>query len=164
MERALLDAKRQSPVWGAYASDAGLCGRNGLVGQSSADRSSATRAASSAATVRALAQSAFVDEDDGTPFFLGFFLISGQRRCFQRRILSSSRSSARPTGRWQLHPSCRRIRQACEGWYLTPHSCSIKWATRHEVHKLVSYPSASGPRFKPRSIRRQSSGRKGALR
>src|SRR6516225_10222108 len=45
------------------------------------------------------AQSAFVDEDDGTALFLGFFLISGQRSCFHRRILSSSRSSARPTGR-----------------------------------------------------------------
>jgi hypothetical protein len=43
--------------------------------------------------VRALAQSAFVDEDDGTAFFLGFFLISGQRCCFHRRIFSSSRSS-----------------------------------------------------------------------
>src|SRR5215467_1473477 len=40
------------------------------------------------------AQSAFVDEDHGTAFFLGFFLISGQRSSFQRRILSSSRSSA----------------------------------------------------------------------
>src|SRR5215475_4627969 len=58
------------------------------------------------------AQSAFVDEDDGTALFLGFFLISGQRSCFHRRILSSSRSSARPTGRWQLHPNCRRIRHS----------------------------------------------------
>ena len=74
----------------------------------------------STAAVRALAQSAFVDEDDGPPLFFGLSLISGQRCCFQQRILFSSRSSARPTGRWQLHPSCRRIRQACEGWYLTP--------------------------------------------
>src|SRR5712691_2830569 len=117
-----------------------------------------------AAAVRALAQSAFVDEDDGAPLFLGFFLISGQRCCFHCRIFSSSRSSARPTGRWQLQPSCRRIRQACEGWYFTPHSCSIRWATRHEVHRLVSYPKACGPRFRPRSMRPKSSRRKRALR
>src|SRR5919109_2114236 len=66
------------------------------------------------AAVRALAQSTFVDEDDGTAFFPGFFLISGHRFCFHSRIFSSSRSSARPTGRWQLQPNCRRMRQACE--------------------------------------------------
>jgi hypothetical protein len=68
-----------------------------------------------AAAVRVLAQSAFVDEDDGPPLFLGFFLISGQRCCFHRRIFSSSRSSARPAGRWQLHPNLPRIRHACTG-------------------------------------------------
>src|SRR5438876_1696134 len=61
------------------------------------------------AAVRALAQSALVDEDDGAPLFAGFFLISGQRFCFHSRIFSSSRSSARPTGRWQLQPNCRRL-------------------------------------------------------
>jgi len=35
--------------------------------------------------MRALAQSAFINEDDGSPFFLGFFLSSGQRCFFQRR-------------------------------------------------------------------------------
>ena len=94
-----------------------------------------------AAAVRALTQSAFVDEDDGAAFVVGFFLISGQRCCFHRRILSSSRSCARPTGRWQLHPNCRRIRQACEGWYFTSHSCSIKWATRHEFTSWFRIPA-----------------------
>ena len=68
-----------------------------------------------AAAVRTLAQSALVDEDDCARLLSCFFLISGQRSCFRRRILSSSRSSALPTGRWQLHPSRRKIRQACEG-------------------------------------------------
>jgi len=56
------------------------------------------------------------------------------------------------------------MRQACEGSYFTPHSCSIRWATRADVHRLVSYPSACGPRFKPRSMRRKSSGRRRGLR
>src|SRR5215831_19468322 len=68
-----------------------------------------------ARAVRSLAQSTFVDEDDGAPFFLGFFLISTQRFSFHSRILASSRSRARPTGRWQLQPSFCRMRQACEG-------------------------------------------------
>src|ERR1700739_82065 len=65
--------------------------------------------------MRTFAQSTFVGEDDGSPFFLGFFLISTQRFFFHLRILASSRSRARPTGRWQLQPSFRRMRQACEG-------------------------------------------------
>ena len=69
-----------------------------------------------ATAMGALAQSAFVDEDDGTAFFLGFFLSSGQRSCFQRRIAASSRSRARPIGRGQLHPSCRKIRHTCPAW------------------------------------------------
>src|SRR6516225_7139877 len=68
-----------------------------------------------ARAVRSLAQSTFVGEDDSSPFFLGFFLISTQRFSFHSRILAWSRSRARPTGRWQLQPSCRKMRQACEG-------------------------------------------------
>jgi hypothetical protein len=57
---------------------------------------------------------------------LGLFLISGHRFCFQHWIAASSLSRARPVGRWQLHPICRRMRQACSEWYCTPHSVSIK--------------------------------------
>jgi hypothetical protein len=91
-----------------------------------------------AATMRALAQSAFIDEDDGSSLFLGFFLSSGHRCFFQRRMAGSFRSNARPAGRWQLQPICRRIFQTCPGWYRMPHSRSIKSATRGAVHKLVS--------------------------
>jgi hypothetical protein len=35
------------------------------------------------AAVRPLAQSAFVEKDDRSPLFLGFFLMSGQRTFFQ---------------------------------------------------------------------------------
>jgi len=58
-----------------------------------------------------LAQPTFVDEDDGAPLAERFFLSRGQRTRFQYRIASSSRSSARPVGRWQLHPSWRKMRQ-----------------------------------------------------
>jgi hypothetical protein len=101
----------------------------------------------SPAAVRALAQSAFVDEDDRAALLAGFFLMAGQRCLFQWRICSSFRSKARPVGRWQLHPSEIRIRQTWPGWYLMRNSCSIRWATRAEVQRPVSYPKASGPRW-----------------
>src|SRR5580658_885543 len=67
--------------------------------------------------VRALAQSAFVDEDDRAPFFSGFFLISGHVFRFQWPMASSSRSSARPVGRCGLQFSCRNSFQTCPAWY-----------------------------------------------
>ena len=67
------------------------------------------------APVGALAQPALVDEDDRLPLAGGVFFTAGHRRRFQRRIAASSRSKARPVGRWQLQPSCRRIRQTWPG-------------------------------------------------
>ena len=58
-----------------------------------------------------LAYSAFVDEDDRSPFGLGFFLIAGHSTRRQWRMPASLRSRARPTGRWQLHPRASRIFQ-----------------------------------------------------
>ena len=65
------------------------------------------------ATVWALAQSAFVDEDNRTPFFLGFFLIAGQVFRCHSRMASSLRSNARPAGRCGLQFSCRNSFQTC---------------------------------------------------
>jgi len=65
------------------------------------------------ATVRPLAQSAFVDEDDGAAFRLGFFLMAGQRSLFHCWMAASSRSSARPAGRCTLQFNWRRIFQTC---------------------------------------------------
>jgi hypothetical protein len=62
-----------------------------------------------------LAQTAFVDEDNGAAFFFSFFLISGQRRCCQSSIRTSFRSNARPTGCCTLQFSCRRTRHTCPG-------------------------------------------------
>jgi hypothetical protein len=56
------------------------------------------------ASMRALTQSAFVDEDDGTPFPAGFFLMAGQVLLFHVRICCSLRSRALPVGRCGLHP------------------------------------------------------------
>jgi len=69
-----------------------------------------------AAAVGSLAQPALVDEDDGLARPAGFFLSWGQRYFFQRWMASSSRSSARPAGRWQLQPNCPSRRQTCAGW------------------------------------------------
>src|SRR6185437_415021 len=76
-----------------------------------------------AAAMRTLAQSTFVDENDGAALVFGLFFNAGQRSRFHCLIFFSSRSKARPVGRWQLQPSWRRIRHACVGWYFTPHSC-----------------------------------------
>ena len=84
------------------------------------------------------------------------FFNAGQRCFFQRRIASSSRSKARPTGRWQLQPNCLKSLQTWVEVYRTPHSCSIKCATRWLVHRLVLYPNASGPCFSPCSMRFRS--------
>ena len=62
-----------------------------------------------ATAVWPLTQSAFVEENDRSLLFLGFFLMSGQVIFFQWRMAFSLRSSARPTGRWQLQPSDTRI-------------------------------------------------------
>ena len=61
-----------------------------------------------AATMRLLTQSAFVDEDDRTFFFAGFFLMAGQVLRCQPRMASSLRSRALPTGRCGLQPSAPR--------------------------------------------------------
>ena len=97
------------------------------------------------ATMRSLAQAAFVDEDNGLPLQMGFFLSSGHRLFFHLRIASSSRSNARVVGLWQLHPRFFSTFQTCPVWYLTPHSRSIRSATLQAVQRPVSYPSASGP-------------------
>lgn len=65
--------------------------------------------------MRPLAQTAFVYEDDRSALFLSFFLISGQRLCFQSAIKASFRSNARPTGCCTLQFNCRRTRQTCPG-------------------------------------------------
>ena len=67
------------------------------------------------AAVGPLGQSALVDEDDRLPLGGSVFFNAGQRTRFQWRIAASSRSSARPVGRWQLQPSRLRSRQTWLG-------------------------------------------------
>ena len=105
----------------------------------------------SAATVWSLVQSAFVDEDEGLVEPGSVVFDAGKRRFFQRRVASSSRSTERRTGRWQLQSNCFNSRQTWVELYRTPHSCSINCATCWLVHRLVAYPT-SGPRLSPLSI------------
>ncbi len=67
------------------------------------------------AAMRPLGQSALVDEDERLPVGGSVFFSAGQRTRFHRRMAASSRSSARPVGRWQLHPSCLRSRHTWPG-------------------------------------------------
>jgi len=65
--------------------------------------------------VGSLTQSALVHKNYGSALLERFFLISGQRTRFHCKIAGSSRWVARPTGRWQLQPKERKIRQTCPG-------------------------------------------------
>lgn len=76
---------------------------------------SLTARSPSSDAMRPLAQSAFVHKNYRAAVLKGFFLISGQRTRFHCKIAGSSRWVARPTGRWQLQPSERKIRQTCPG-------------------------------------------------
>src|SRR5678815_4327911 len=110
----------------------------------------------SPATVRPLAQSALVNKHYRAFFPLSFFLSLDQRFFFHRSIFSSSRSNARFAGLWQLHPSPCNIRHTWAGWYVTPHSCSIRSATREVVHSSVVHPLAWAPCLSLDSTRRRS--------
>ena len=68
-----------------------------------------------AAAMGPFAEPALVDENYDPALIFGLFFNSGQRAFFQRWMAFSSRSSARPVGRWQLQPSRRRIFQTCPG-------------------------------------------------
>ena len=92
-----------------------------------------------------LAQSGFIDEDDRPVLDPGFFLSWGHRTRFHRRIFSSSRSRALPTGRWQLQPNFPKSRHTWPGWYFTPKRSWINSATRSTVQSPEPYPNDSGP-------------------
>src|ERR1700693_565475 len=66
-----------------------------------------------AAAMGPLAEPALVDENYDPALIFGLFLTPGSAPSFQRWMAFSSRSNARPVGRWQLQPSRRRIFQTC---------------------------------------------------
>ena len=107
-------------------------------------------------TVRPLAQPTLIDEYYRSLLPLGFFLSLGQRFFCQPSIFFSLRSNARRVGLWQLQPSSCKIRHTWAGWYFTPHSCSIRSATRTVVHNSVSYPRTWAPCLSLSSTRRRS--------
>jgi len=55
---------------------------------------------------------------------------------------SSSRSRARRSGFWGLHLILLRMYHTYPGWYVTPNSRAITWATRFRVHKSVGKTAA----------------------
>lgn len=91
---------------------------------------------------------AFIDKHYGLPPRGSVFFNVGQRLRFQWRIFSSSFSKACDLGRWQLQPNCRRILQTWATWKRTPLISSISFPTLAAVHRLVLYPSSSGPFFR----------------
>ena len=62
----------------------------------------------SADSSRDQAEAALVREDQCCFLAAGFFLMRGQSSRIHRRTSASSRSRARPVGRWQDQPHCRR--------------------------------------------------------
>ena len=155
------NGSRKKPEVKRPQGDASNC-RNGLPVEVELKYGSLSSRRPCTAAMRSFAQAAFVHKYNGLPLQLGFFLSSGHRLFFHRRIASSSRSNARVVGLWQLHPSCLSTFQTCPEWYRTPHSRSIRSATLQAVHRPVSYPSASGPRFSAsRILSRSASERRG---
>src|SRR5579863_9267720 len=67
------------------------------------------------AAMGSLAESAFIDEDDGLAPSGSVFFTLGHCTRFHCSMLSSLRSTARPTGRCTLHFSRLRIFQTCPG-------------------------------------------------
>src|ERR1035437_4570787 len=94
---------------------------------------------------RPLAQSRLVYEDDDSALFCSVFFRTGQRVCFHRLIAVSSRSSARPEGRWHEKPSETRMRHTWLSLYARAKRRSINFPTRGSVHRSVGKPSASAP-------------------
>src|ERR1017187_3740323 len=91
------------------------------------------------------AQPGLIYEDDDSALFCGVFFRTGQRVCFHRLIADSSRSSARPEGRWQEKPRETRMRHTWLSLYARPKRLSMSFPTRGSVHRSVGKPSASAP-------------------
>ena len=99
-----------------------------------------------------------VDSDYGLPLFLVFLGSLRKRPFFNFLGADLPCLGGHHRRRCQLHPNCRRIRQAWTVVYLTPHSTSISSATRRRVHPLVGYPEALGPDSSAAATRRRSNG------
>lgn len=69
----------------------------------------------------------------------------GQRFSLHSRMASSSRWSTRRSGFCKEKPSLLRIRLTCAGWWLTPNSLLISWATLWHVHTSPLNPCATAP-------------------
>lgn len=90
-------------------------------------------------------KSGFVAEDDMGAQPRGVFFILGHSAFFQCLMASSSRSSARRSDFWWLHPIECISRPMWSRWYLTRNSASITSTRRAVVHNSVAYPYAIAP-------------------
>lgn len=87
----------------------------------------------------------FINKYYRSLFATGFFLKNGQTVLRQCRIPASSRCFARVTGFCGVQSICLRRRPTWSGWYDTPNSCSMTFATRAHVHTLPRKPYDSAP-------------------
>jgi len=88
---------------------------------------------------------AFIDQHDVPTMVTGLFFTLVHSSVRQSAIASSSRSRTRRSGFWGLHPILLRMYHAYPGWYVTPNSRAITWATRFRVHKSVGKTAALAP-------------------
>ena len=95
-------------------------------------------------------ESTLVNKNYCSSLSFSVFFNCGHRCFFQRRIFSSSRSIARPTGRWQTPAKLFQHPPDMSLVYRMPNSRSMTCPTRAAVHKPVSYPNFSGPSFQNR--------------
>jgi hypothetical protein len=76
---------------------------------------------------------------------VGVFFIRGQSWRFHCSMRFSSRSMARRSGFWWLHPNRDMNFPRWSGWYRTPKHFLMTSAMRGRVQRSVLYPCASGP-------------------
>jgi len=90
----------------------------------------------------------FVLEDEGRAPLFGVFFMRGNSSLFHLLISASSRSRARRSGFWLVHPSrLFNMTRTCSGLYRMPNVRRITTATRLTVHRSSIQPLNLAPFF-----------------
>lgn len=90
-------------------------------------------------------EAGFINENQGSPLQPGLFFNSGQTSVRQCSMSVSLRWLARSIGFCGVHCNSLRMRETWAGWYTTPNSHSMTFATRAHVHTFPRKPYASAP-------------------